>query len=354
MNNGSIKAEPFGKTAGGMEAHLFTLTNRNGVEARITNYGGTVVSLKVPDRDGVMGDVVLGYDTLADYLKNSPYFGCLVGRYGNRIARGGFTLNGKHYALATNNGPNALHGGLKGFDKVVWAATTKMTAEGPALGLNYVSRDGEEGYPGTLSVTAVYTLTDDNALSLEFTAVTDKDTVINLTHHSYFNLACRGDVLGHVVWLAASRFTPVDETLIPTGELRSVAGTPLDFRTPTAIGARIDSDEPQMKFGHGYDHNWVFDKPDGQLGLVARVTESGSGRVMDVLTTEPATQFYTGNFLDETMIGKGGGAYRRRSGLCIEPQHFPDSPNQPAFPCTVLKPGQTYTNTIIYRFSVQR
>jgi len=301
-----------------------------------------------------MGDVVLGYDSLADYIKNSPYFGCLIGRYGNRIAKGAFTLNGKRYELACNNGPNSLHGGVKGFDKVVWAASTKVTTKGPALGLNYVSRDGEEGYPGTLSVTAVYTLTDDNALSVDFTAVTDKDTVVNLTHHSYFNLACRGDVLGHVVWLAGSRFTPVDATLIPTGELRPVAGTPLDFLTPTAIGTRIDSDEQQMKYGCGYDHNWVFDKPAGELGLVARVTEPGSGRVMEVLTTEPATQFYTGNFLDGTMKGKGGWLYRRRNGFCIEPQHYPDSPNQPAFPSTVLKPGQTYTNTITYRFSVQR
>lgn len=354
MSKATIEAGVFGKTPDGVEVHVFTLTNSNGVEARIINYGGIVLSLKVPDRNGTMGDVVLGFDTLDAYIKDSPYFGCLVGRFGNRIAKGRFVLNGKTYTLATNNGPNALHGGLKGFDKVVWAATTKMTANGPALGLNYVSKDGEEGYPGMLSVTAVYTLTNDNALALEFTAVSNKDTIVNLTHHSYFNLACRGDVLGHVVTINSDVFTPVDETLIPTGELRPVEGTPLDFRKPVAIGARINAGDQQLKYGNGYDHNWVLNKPAKQLGLAAKIVEPTTGRVMEVLTTEPATQFYTGNFLDGSITGKGGWVYRQRNGFCFEPQHFPDSPNKPSFPSTVLKPGQTYLNTIIYRFSVEK
>jgi aldose 1-epimerase len=353
MSKATIKADVFGKTPDGVQVYVFTLTNSTGVEARIINYGGIVLSLKVPDRAGKMGDVVLGYDTLDSYLANSPYFGCLVGRFGNRIAKGRFALNGKTCTLATNNGPNALHGGLKGFDKVVWAASTKMTACGPALGLNYVSKDGEEGYPGMLSVTAVYTLTEDNALVLEYTAVSDKDTVVNLTHHSYFNLAGWGDVLGHIVTINADVFTPVDETLIPTGELRPLTGTPLDFRMPVAIGARINSDDQQVKFGNGYDHNWVLNKPLNQLGVAAKVVEPVTGRVMEVLTTEPATQFYTGNSLDGTITGKGGWVYQQRNGLCFEPQHFPDSPNHPAFPSTVLKAGQTYLNTIIYRFSVE-
>jgi len=354
MSKGTVEAGLFGKTPDGVEVHVFTLTNSKGVEARIINYGGTVLSLKVPDRNGIMGDVVLGFDNLDDYIKKSPYFGCLVGRFGNRIAGGKFSLNGKSCVLAKNNGENSLHGGLKGFDKVVWAATTKMTADGPALGLNYVSNDGEEGFTGTLSVTAVYTLTEDNALALEFTAVTDKDTVVNLTHHSYFNLACRGDVLDHVVTVNSDTFTPVNVSLIPTGEVKPVGGTPFDFRKPEKIGARINSQDQQIKFGGGYDHNWVLNKPAGKLGLAATVTEPVSGRVMEVLTTEPATQFYTGNFLDGTLTGKGGWVYAKRNGFCFEPQHYPDSPNQPAFPTTVLKPGQTYKNTIIYRFSVRK
>lgn len=351
---GAIEAGVFGKTPDGAEVHVFTLKNSRGAEARIINYGGIVLSLKVPDRDGRMGDVVLGFDTLEAYMKDSPYFGCLVGRFGNRIAKGRFELNGKTYTLAVNNPPNALHGGLKGFDKVVWAATTKMTADGPALGLNYVSKDGEEGYPGMLSVTAVYTLTEDNALMLEFTAVSNQDTIVNLTHHSYFNLAGKGDVLGHLVTINAETFTPVDETLIPTGELRPVAGTPMDFRKPVAIGARINAPDQQLKCGKGYDHNWILSKPMNELGLAAKVVEPATGRVMEVLTTEPGTQFYTGNFLDGTLKGKGGWVYQQRNGFCFEPQHFPDSPNQPGFPSTVLKPGQTYSNTIIYRFSVEK
>ena len=348
-----VSHQPFGQTKDGTPVDLYTLRNRNGAEARISNYGGLVISLTMPDRHGQFGDVVLGYDNLADYLKDSPYFGALIGRYGNRIAKGKFTLDGQEYSLATNNYPNALHGGLKGFDKVVWDANVLATAEGPGLKLQYVSKDGEEGYPGTLAVTAVYTLSEDNALKLEFTATTDKDTVVNLTHHSYFNLAGKGDILNHQVMIPASRFTPVDSTLIPAGELRPVADTPFDFRQPTAIGARIQQDDQQLKFGGGYDHNWVIDKPLGQLGLMARVYEPTTGRVMEVLSTEPGLQFYSGNFLNGSNKGKGGWVYQFRNGFCMEPQHYPDSPNQPAFPSVVLKPGQVFHNTIIYRFSVQ-
>ncbi len=349
-----ISAQPFGATPEGTPVTLFTLRNANGVEARICNYGGIVVSLKVPDRNGQLGDVVLGYDRLEDYIKDSPYFGCLIGRYGNRIARGKFTLNGRTYTLATNNGPNHLHGGIKGFDKVVWEPKVLATPDGPALELRYLSKDGEEGYPGNLSVVAVYTLTPDNALKLEYTATTDKDTVVNLTQHSYFNLAGKGDILGHIVMINADRYTPVDSTLIPTGELPLVEGTPFDFRKPTAIGARINQDNQQLKFGNGYDHNWVISKPMGQFGLQARVTEPTTGRVLEVLSTEPGLQFYSGNFLDGTLTGKGGWVYQFRNGFCMEPQHYPDSPNQPNFPSVVLKPGQVYKHAMMYRFSVQR
>jgi aldose 1-epimerase len=350
---GQITSAPFGQLADGQAVTIYTLKNARGVEARISNYGGIVVSLLVPDRQGQFGDVVLGYDTLAGYLKETPYFGCLVGRYGNRIAKGKFTLNGQTYTLATNNGPNALHGGLKGFDKVLWNARPYQSPAGPALELHYRSRDGEEGYPGNLDVTATYTLTRDNALRLDYVATTDKATVLNLTQHSYFNLAGQGDILGHVVQLNASKFTPVDSTLIPTGELKPVDGTPFDFRRPTAIGARINQDDPQLKFGGGYDHNWVISQKPGELTLQARVTEPTTGRVLEVLSTEPGLQFYTGNFLDGTITGKGGRVYQFRNAFCMEPQHYPDSPNQPNFPSVVLSPGQTYRNTIVYRFGVQ-
>lgn len=346
-----ISQQPFGQTPDGRKVTLYTLRNSKGAEARISNYGGLVTSLKMPDRNGKLADVVLGYDDLAGYLKETPYFGAIIGRYGNRIAKGEFTLNGEHYKLATNNGPNALHGGLKGFDKVVWEPKVIVSPDGPALELKYVSADGEEGYPGRLSVTAVYTLTDDNALKLEFSATTDKDTVVNLTQHSYFNLAGRGDILNHVVMIPADRFTPVDETLIPTGELRLVQGTPFDFRVPTAIGARINQDNEQLKFGGGYDHNWVLNKPLGKYGLAARVTEPITGRVLEVYSTEPGLQFYTGNFLEGTITGKDGWVYQKRSAFCMEPQHYPDSPNQKNFPSVVLKPGQTYRHTMMYKFS---
>lgn len=348
-----ITKSAFGTLPDGTQVDLYTLRNDSGAEARISNYGGIVSSLKVRDRNGKLGDVVLGYDNLAGYLKASPHFGCLTGRYANRIAKGRFTLNGKEYKLAINNGPNHLHGGLKGFDKVVWTARTFQTPQGPALELKYLSRDGEEGYPGNLSVTALYTLTHDNALRLDFTATTDQDTVCNLTQHSYFNLAGAGDVLNHEVTIFADKFTPVDATLIPTGELRSLDGSPLDFRQPHKIGERINQADEQLKLGNGYDHNYVLRNTAGQLVLAARVHEATSGRVMEVWTTEPGVQFYTGNFLDGSITGKGGWVYQFRNGFCFEPQRFPDSPNQPNFPSCVLQPGQTYKNTISYKFSVR-
>ncbi|MBZ5497469.1 MAG: galactose mutarotase [Acidobacteriia bacterium] len=353
---GDIGKESFG-TKEGTQVDLYTLRNAKGLEAKITNYGGIVVSLKVPDRNGQFGDVVLGFDTLDGYLspefvKNNPYFGALIGRYGNRIGKARFTLAGKAYRLAANNGPNHLHGGVKGYDKVVWEARPLQGSE-PALELRYLSKDGEEGYPGNLTITAVYTLTNDNALKVDFTASTDKETVVNLTHHSYFNLAGKGDILGHEVMIQADKITPVDSGLIPTGALQPVQGTPFDFNTPTTIGARIGENNEQLKFGKGYDHNWVINKPMGELGLMARVYEPTSGRVLEVLSTEPGLQFYSGNFLDGTLKGKGGWVYQFRNGFCMEPQHYPDSPNKPDFPSVVLKPGQTYKNTIIYRFSTK-
>jgi len=352
---GTVSQAPFGKTPDGVPVEIYTLRNGKGMEARIMTYGGIVVSLKVPDRTGKISDVVLGYDNLDGYLANkgNTYFGALIGRYGNRIAKGQFTLDGNTYTLATNNAPNHLHGGVKGFDKVVWQAKSWLTPGGPQLELTYVSKDGEEGYPGNLNVTAVYTITDNNELRVEFTATTDKPTVCNLTHHSYFNFRGSGDVLGHVVYINADKFTPVDSGLIPTGELRPVAGTPFDFRQSTAIGERINSSDEQIKLANGYDDNWVLNKPAGQLGLAARVTEPTSGRVMEVFTTEPGMQFYTGNFLDGSMTGKGGWVYQLRNGFCMEPQGFPDSPNHPDFPATTLRPGETYRNTIIYKFSTR-
>ena len=349
---GTVSQAPFGQTQDGTPVEIYTLQNINGCEARIMTYGGIVQSLKVPDKNGHFGDVVLGYDNLDGYLTNNPFFGALVGRYGNRISKGKFTLGGHEYTLALNNAPNNLHGGPVGFDKRVWEATPLMTADGPALQLTYLSKDGEEGFPGNLKVTAIYTLTDDNGLQVDYTATTDGDTLCNLTQHSYFNLAGKGDVLGHMVFINSDRFTPVDNTLIPTGELKPVAGTPFDFRTATAIGARINDNDEQLAFGHGYDHNWVINKPAGKYGLVARVTEPTTGRAMEVWSTEPGVQFYTANFLSG-ITGKYGWAYQPRNGFCFEPQHYPDSPNHPQFPSAELKPGQTYQNTIIYKFSVQ-
>jgi aldose 1-epimerase len=357
---GHISKQAFGQTADGTLVELYTLRNSDGMEATIMTYGGIVTSLKVPDKSGNFADVVLGFDTLdgytkASYTKNCPYFGALIGRYGNRIANGKFSLAGIEYTLAKNNLPNTLHGGCKGFDKVIWKVeAAEVGAHGPKLELTYVSKDGEEGHPGNLTVHATYTVTEDNALQIKFEATTDKATVVNLTHHSYFNLAGRGDIHGHVVYINADKFTPVDSGLIPTGELRPVTGTPFDFLTPTAIGARVsDTDDEQIKLGKGYDHNWVLNKQGDELSLAARVHEPTTGRTLEVWTTAPATQFYTGNFLDGTLIGKGGWAYQFRNGFCFEPQHYPDSPNQPDFPTTELKPGQTYKNTIIYKFSAE-
>ncbi|NBZ96088.1 MAG: galactose mutarotase [Proteobacteria bacterium] len=352
----SITAKPFGTTSRGGKVTQHTLINAKGASVSIITYGGIVTSLKVPDRNGKLADVVLGFKTLSEYEKKSPYFGCLVGRYGNRIAEAEFTLDGHTYHLAINNNGQSLHGGLRGFDKVVWSATPTETKQGPSLKLTYVSKDGEEGYPGNLSVTATYTLTNKNELKLVFRAKTDKATVVNLTHHSYFNLAGQGsgDILGHVVTIHADEYTPVDQVLIPTGKIAPVKGTPLDFRKPMAIGDRIDTKDEQLKFAGGYDHNFVAAKLPGHLGLIAKVEEPKSGRVMEVISTEPGVQFYSGNFLDGTLIGKGGRVYGFRNGFCIEPQHFPDSPNHKNFPSTVLKPGEIYRNTIIYRFSTAK
>jgi aldose 1-epimerase len=340
----------FGKTPSGEAVDLYTLTNGRGMEATISTYGGVVVSLKVPDRSGTPGDVVLGFDNFEGYLKPPPYFGAIVGRYGNRIANGKFTLDGVEYTLARNNGDNSLHGGIRGFDKRIWTVTH---SSGQRLELTYLSKDGEEGYPGNLTTTVTYTVTDNNELKIDYAATTDKDTVLNLTNHSYFNLAGQGegDVLAHEVVIRADRFTPVDKTLIPTGELRSVEGTPLDFRQLHRIGERIDSGDEQLVLGHGYDHNFVLNKPGTTLESAATVTEPKSGRVLEVLTTEPGVQFYTANFLDGTLTGKGGKVYGRRSAFCLETQHFPDSPNKPGFPSVVLKPGGRYQSTTVYRFS---
>jgi aldose 1-epimerase len=350
----SITHESFGATTDGTPVEIYTLRNENGIEARIMTYGGIIQSIKVPDKNGQFGDVTLGYDTIDGYLTNSPYFGALIGRYGNRIAKGHFTLDGQEYTLATNNVPNSLHGGLKGFDKVVWkVAEAEVEDEGPELKLTYLSKDGEEGYPGNLQVTATYKLmAKENALQLKFKATTDKDTIVNLTAHSYFNLGGGGgDVLNHLVYIDADKYTPVDSTLIPTGELAPVAGTPFDFRTPTAIGARIGDDNEQLKCGGGYDHNWVMNHPMGKLALDARVTDPANGRVFEIWSTEPGLQFYSGNFLDGTIKGKGGVLYPHRGAFAMEPQHFPDSPNHNNFPSVVLHPGETYHNTIIYKFS---
>jgi aldose 1-epimerase len=352
----NITKEAFGKTGDGQNVDLYTLTNNLGMQAKIMNYGGIVVSLKVPDRNGKMDDVVLGFNDLDSYLKGHPYFGAIVGRYGNRIAKGRFTLNGVEYKLAVNNGENHLHGGIKGFDKVVWTAKEMRTKMGPALSLTYISKDGEEGYPGTLTATVVYTLTNNNELKLDYTVTTDKDTVSNLTHHSYFNLAGEGngDILSHILTLNGSRFTPTDAGSIPTGELKAVAGTPFDFLKPNVIGKRINDQDQQLQYGSGYDHNFVVNGKAGSLRSAATVYEPTSGRVLEVWTTEPGVQFYTGNFLDGTLTGKGGKIYQKRFGFCLETQHYPDSPNHPAFPTTTLKKGATYRSTTVYRFKVRK
>lgn len=345
----SIIKSSFGKTKQDQPVDLYTLTNTNGMTVKITNYGGIVTSLQVPDKNGQLEDVVLGFDSLDKYLEGHPYFGALVGRYGNRIAKGKFTLNGTEYQLAANNGENHLHGGIKGFDKVVWNAEIVKKENEVGIKLSYLSKDGEEGYPGNLSAVVIYTLTKNNELKIQYEAETDKPTPVNLTHHSYFNLkgAGNGDILGHLMTISADRFTPVDEGLIPTGELKSVKDTPMDFTVPKAIGERIN------RVKGGYDHNYVLNDWDGSLKRAAKVVEPVSGRVMEVWTTEPGLQFYTGNFLDGTITGKNGKVYHKHYGFCLETQHFPDSPNKPEFPLTILKPGEKYTHTTIYRFVAQ-
>lgn len=343
----------YGKTRDGRAVEIYTLRNAAGVEMHVITFGGIITSLKVPDRSGQFGDVVLGFESLESYLKDPPYFGAIVGRYGNRIAKGQFTLNGATYKLAANNGPNHLHGGVNGFDKAVWNAVPGDSPEGLSITLTRTSPDGEEGYPGTLQASVRYTLTDKNQLVVDYRATTDKPTPINLTQHSYFNLAAdRTDILAHELTIHASRYTPVDDTLIPTGELAAVDGTPFDFRTATPIGARITADNVQLKNGHGYDHNWVLDRNGAGLQPAARVVEPNSGRTLDVATTEPGIQFYSGNFLDGTITGKGGRVYRHRSGLCLETQHYPDSPNHASFPSTILQPGQTYSSQTVFTFGV--
>ncbi|HEX2456226.1 MAG TPA: aldose epimerase family protein [Vicinamibacterales bacterium] len=344
-----VSREPFGKLADGRAVERFTLTNAHGMEVQAITYGGIITSLKVPDRAGKMADVVLGFDSLDGYLTNAPFFGAIIGRYGNRIAKGQFTLDGHTATLVKNNGPNHLHGGTKGFDKQLW--TAEPVAGKNAVVFTRTSPDGEEGYPGTLKVRVTYTLTDANALVVDYEATADKATPVNLTQHSYFNLAGdgAGDILAHELLINADRYTPVDDTLIPTGELAPVQGTPFDFRTATAIGARINQDNPQLKNGKGYDHNFVLNRKGAGPSLAARAVEPKSGRTLEVTTTEPGMQFYSGNFLDGVK-GKSGHVYALRTGFCLETQHFPDSPNQPKFPSTILRPGQKYSSQTVFTF----
>lgn len=350
----------FGRTADGRAAELFTLTNARGVEVRLTNYGGIITALRTPDRSGRFDDIALGYDSLSGYLRDTPYFGAIVGRYGNRIAKGKFTLDGTTYSLAVNNGPNALHGGLRGFDKVVWTAEPFRNSTGVGVMLDYTSANMEEGYPGTLRTRVVYTLTDDNRLIVDYHATTDKPTHVNLTQHSYWNLSGDGkrDILAHELTINADSMTPVDTTLIPTGQIAPVAGTPFDFRRSTPLGARIDQKQnTQIRYGGGYDHNFVLNRggaaADG-LAHAARVFDPETGRTMDIFTTEPGIQFYTGNFLDGSITGKAGHIYHYRYGLALETQHYPDSPNRPNFPSTVLRPGQEYRSRTVFAFGVAR
>ena len=356
MNQRQIEKSLFGALPDGTPVLLYTLRGAGGLLATITNLGCAIVSMQVPDAKGSLADVALGFDNLEGYLRSdNPYFGCVVGRYANRIARGRFSIDGKEYVLARNNGENHIHGGLRGFDKVVWEARPVGSPAGPALELKYLSRDGEEGYPGNLAVTVTYTLAND-ALQIDYAATTDGATLCNLTSHWYVNLEGEGSpsILDHRLLIQGSRFTPVVAGQITTGELRSVAGTPFDFRALTRIGDRIDTDEPQLKLAGGYDQNWVLDRSGTPPWFCARLVAPRSGRVMEVYTTEPGVQFYSGNFLDGTVRGKGGHAYAYRSALCLETQHFPDSPNHPEFPTTVLRPGEKYLSTTIYRFPADK
>lgn len=346
----TIQKAPFGSTPDGKQVELYTLTNKSGVTCKIMTYGGIVTEIDVPDRTGKMADIVLGYDSLARYLERSPYFGALVGRVANRIAKGHFTLDGHTYTLAINNGPNSLHGGLRGFDKVVWQAEPMTREDGMSLRLTYTSADGEEGYPGTLKVAVTYTLTDKNELRIDYEATTDKATPVNLTNHSYWNLAAEGDILDHVATIAADHYTPVDNALIPTGEIKSVKGTPMDFTLPMSIGSRFDQLTSKPP---GYDHNFVLNSGGKEFAFAARVRDPKSGRVLEVWTDQPGVQFYTGNFLDGSLKGKDGRSYIRHGAFCLETQQFPDFVNHPSFPQSILRPGQTYHQSTAYRFSAQ-
>ena len=352
-SDSKVASMTFGKTREGETVEKYTLRNANGMEVDLISWGAAITRILVPDRNGKRADVTLAFGALEPYLDSHPYFGSIVGRYGNRIAEGRFTLNGVEYKLATNNGENHLHGGERGFDRRLWKATPSTTPDGQSVAFTYVSADGEEGYPGRLTATVTYTLTARNGIRMAYHATTDKATVVNLTNHAYFNLAGHGSgtILDHQLMIDADRFTPVDEGLIPTGELRPVEGTPFDFRKPTAIGARIGGENEQLKFGLGYDHNYVLNGEAGAMRRAARVVEPKSGRTLEIFTTEPGIQFYSGNFLDG-VAGKDGRKYEYRGGFCLETQHYPDSPNHPDFPSTVLKPGQEYKTTTEYRFGV--
>ena len=351
MTESKFEGRPFGRTKAGRDVRMYTLRNTNGVELDVINYGGIVTSFRVPDRAGNFTDVVLGYDSLASYEASNPYFGAIIGRYGNRIARGKFTLDGREYSLPVNNGPNHLHGG-DGYDKVFWEISQHNSS---SVQLTYRSPDGEQGYPGNLDIDVTYTLNDANEFRIDYEAVTDQPTVVNLTQHSYFNLAGhnQGDILDHELEINGAKFLPVDETLIPTGRVQDVKGTPFDFTSFKRIGTDLAKKDRQLEYGNGYDHCWILDDADGSLRKVATLRHPKNGRKLEVLTTEPGLQFYSGNFLDGKNIGKGGYAYQFRDGLCLETQHYPDSPNQPLFPSVVLRPGETYRTTTVYRFSAQ-
>lgn len=352
----SVATAPFGVLPSGDSVHVYTLTNSDGIEVRAIDYGGIILSLKTPDKNGKIGDIVLGYDSLAGYLKETPYFGAIIGRYGNRIAGGRFTLDGKTYKLAQNNGPNALHGGKVGFDKILWKAEPFKSDTASGIVFTHTSKDGDEGYPGNLQVKVTYTLSNSNELTFDYLATTDKATPVNLTQHSYFNLTgdASRDILGHMLALNADNFTPIDSTLIPTGDVRPVVSTPFDFRSPAVVGARIAEKDDQLKNAGGYDHNFVVNRSGAGLIHAARLTDPGNGRQVDVYTTEPGIQLYSGNFLDGKITGKGGVKYEKHWGICLETQHFPDSPHNPQFPNTILKPGETYHTTTVLGFSVAR
>ena len=354
-NQFKIEKSKFGKTADGAEIYQYTLSNSNNMTVKIINYGGIVRSILVPDKYGNVGDVVLGFDSLSSYETKSPYFGALIGRYGNRIAKGKFTLDGKEYQLPTNDGPNSLHGGFKGFDKRVWEAKEIMGADSVGLVLTYLSKDGEQGYPGNLKATVEYSLNNNNELRIDYHATTDKKTIVNLTHHSYFNLKDDGksDIYSQLLKINADYYTPIDSTLIPTGEIAPVKNTPFDFTNFTPIGARIHDDNQQLKYAGGYDHNFVLRGNNGEMKMAAEVKDDSTGRTLEVWTDQPGLQFYSGNFLNGTLVGKYGIKYVHRSAFCLESQHYPDSPNEPKFPSTVLEPGQKYQTTTIYKFGIE-